>query len=566
MDSNALRADGRFLGLIQQSLQQHWDLPLFTDYHGPTLHYRDMAAKIARLHILFESAGVCKGDKIAIVGSNSSAWAIAFFASLSYGAVAVPILNEFKAENIHHIINHSEAFALFVSDYNWSMMSADSIPNVGLIVSLDNGELLFASEEAEATHSAIEDCFLEKYPQGFRPQDILFHREEREELAVLNYTSGTTGFSKGVMLPYRSLWSNTQFAFDKLPFIHAGDNVLCMLPMAHTYGLAFEVLNSVNKGCHVHFLPRASDTAMVVRAFASIKPALILAVPLIIERVVRNKVFSLLGRQPYKTLLRFPFFRKRLMEKAGKKLEETFGGLFGEMVIGGAALGWDVESFLQEVHFRYTVGYGMTECGPLITYEQWDTFKPGSVGKVVDRMEIDIDSPDPRNDAGEILVRGDNLMLGYYKNEEATRAVLNDDGWMRTGDIGTMDPQGFLFIRGRCKSLILSSNGQNIYPEELEALLNRMPFVLESVIVSLGNKMVAVIHPDREAAMKGELSTQQLNRIMEDNILRLNQQLPSYSKVHHFELRDEEFEKTPKHNIRRFLYQEGLIPKHKTHI
>ncbi|MDR3129552.1 MAG: AMP-binding protein [Tannerellaceae bacterium] len=549
------RGEERFLGLIEKSIRAHWELPVFTDYKGVTLYYRDMASKIAQLHILLEKAEVRKGDKIAIVGSNSSTWAITFFGILSYGAVAVPILNEFKPEHIHHIINHSETFALFVGKYNWEMMSIDAIPNVGLIVSLDDGSLILGNEEVEGVQRTMDAWFQARYPQGFSRDDIVFHREEREELAVLNYTSGTTGFSKGVMLPYRSLWSNTQFAYDKLPFIHAGDKVLCMLPLAHTYGLAFEVLNSVNKGCHVHFLPRASDTKMVVEAFVTVQPRLILAVPLIIERVVRANVFPVLERQPYKILLHIPFFRKRVMTAARKKLEQVFGGHFGEMVIGGAALGWDVESFLHEVHFRYTVGYGMTECGPLITYEQWDSFKAGSVGRVVDRMEIVIDSPDPQHETGEILVRGDNVMLGYYKNEEATQSVMSEDGWMRTGDMGTLDQDGFLFLRGRCKSLILSSNGQNIYPEELEAILNRMPYVLESIIVSLGTKMTAVIHADHEGAFKDGLTTTGLKRVMEENIRRLNDQVPSYSKVHRFDLRDTEFEKTPKHSIRRFIYQ-----------
>ncbi|MDR3137796.1 MAG: AMP-binding protein [Tannerellaceae bacterium] len=540
------RGEGRFLGLIEESIRAHWELPVFSDYQGSTIYYRDLAERIARLHILLEKAGIQKGDRIAIVGSNSTAWAVTFFGILSYGAVAVPILNEFSVENIHYIINHSETSALFVGKHNWEMLSSDSIPKVKLVVSLDDDSL----------HATVDEHFQAKFPQGFTANDIHFHRESRNELAVLNYTSGTTGFSKGVMLPYRSLWSNTQFAYDKLPFIHSGDEVLCMLPLAHTYGLAFEVLNSVNKGCHVHFLPRASDTQLVIEAFAAVKPALILAVPLIIERVVRANVFPVLERYPYKGLLQIPFLRKKVLASVGKKLERVFGERFGEMVIGGAALGWDVESFLHEVGFRYTVGYGMTECGPLITYEQWDSFKVGSVGRVVDRMEIAIESPDPQHEAGEILVRGDNVMLGYYKNEEATLPVLVEDGWMRTGDIGTIDKDGFLYIRGRCKSLILSSNGQNIYPEELEAILNRMPYVLESIIVSLGTKMTAVIHPDREGALKEGLTTVGLNRIMEDNIRRLNNQVPSYSKVHRFELRDTEFEKTPKRNIRRFVYQD----------
>ncbi len=546
----------RFLGLIEKSIKGHWELPAFTDYNGSTYHYSDFAREIEKFHILLAHAGISKGDKVAIVGRNSSHWAIAFFGTLAYGAVAVPILHDFKPDNIHHIVNHSEAKAVLAAGSNWENLNEKMMPDVLLFMLLDDFSVIHcATNEVANVREQIEAYFDAKYPQGFTQENIHYHLEEPEELAVLNYTSGTTSFSKGVMLPYRSLWSNTQFAYDCLPFINAGDHIVCMLPMAHMYGLAFEILNSVNKGCHVHFLTRTPSPKIIGEAFARIKPTLILAVPLIIEKIVKNRVFPELEKPLLKLLLKVPFVDKKVLGMIANKLYEAFGNNVSEIVIGGAALNKEVENFLQSINFRYTVGYGMTECGPLVAYTQWDRFKQGSVGQIVNRMEVMIESDDPANTVGEIIVKGENVMLGYYKNPEATKAVMMDNGWMRTGDLGTLDKDGFLYIRGRSKSLILSSNGQNIYPEEIEDKLNNMLYVSESLIISQGGKLVALIYPDWEQTDKAGLSHTDIEQIMQTNIDQLNKEIPAYSKVSCFKLYQEEFEKTPKRSIKRYLYQ-----------
>lgn len=546
----------RFLELIESSIKEHWDLPAFSDYNGHTYHYKDVARRIAKFHILLEHAGVKKGDKIALVGRNSSNWAISFFGILSYGAVAVPILHEFKPDNIHHIVNHSEAKVVLAGSNNWENMNEEMMPEVCLFMMLDDFSIIECrSKEVRAVRKMINEYFGKKYPREFTASDVHYHTEEPDELAVLNYTSGTTSFSKGVMIPYRSLWSNTKFAADNLPFIHPGDNIVCMLPMAHMYGLAFEILNSVNIGCHVHFLTRIPSPKIIAEAFARVKPTLILAVPLIIEKIIKNKVFPKLEKPLIKLLLKVPYIDGKVRDVIAAKLNESFGGKFGEVVIGGAAINKEVEEFLRSIKFRYTVGYGMTECGPLIAYEQWDTFKQGSVGRVVDRMEVRIDSTDPANEVGEILVRGMNVMLGYYKNPEATQAVMMEGGWMRTGDLGTIDGDGFLYIRGRSKTMILGPNGQNIYPEEIEDRLNNMLYVAESLVISQGGKIVALIYPDWEQVDKAGIQHTEIEQLMQQNIDQLNAEMPAYSKVSHFKLYQEEFEKTPKRSIKRYLYQ-----------
>lgn len=421
---------------------------------------------------------------------------------------------------------------------------------------LDNFSIIKSkNKEVRMVRDRINEYFGKKYPRSFTAADVKYHVEQPEELAVLNYTSGTTSFSKGVMIPFRSLWSNTQFAYDNLPFIHPGDSVVCMLPMAHMYGLAFEILNCVNKGCHVHFLTRTPSPKIIAEAFARVKPALILAVPLIIEKIVKNKIFPELEKPLIKLLLKVPYLDQKVLDTIAKKLNDSFGGKFGEVVIGGAALNKEVEEFLRSIKFRYTVGYGMTECGPLVAYEQWDTFRQGSVGRIVDRMEARIDSADPVNEVGEILVRGMNVMLGYYKNPEATKAVMMPDGWMRTGDLGTIDSDGFLYIRGRSKSMILGPSGQNIYPEEIEDRLNNMLYVSESLVISQGGKLVALIYPDWELVDKAGIQHSEIEKLMQQNIDQLNTEIPGYSKVTCFKLYQEEFEKTPKRSIKRYLYQ-----------
>lgn len=546
----------RFLGLIENSIKEHWDLPAFSDYNGHTFHYKDVARRIEKFHIILEYAGIKKGDKVAIVGRNSSNWAICFFGTLAYGAVAVPILHEFKPDNIHHIVNHSEAKAVLAASSNWENMNERKMPEVRLFMLLDNFSIIHSkSKEVVTVRERINEYFGKKFPRSFSTKDVQYHREKPEELAVLNYTSGTTSFSKGVMIPYRSLWSNTQFAYDNLPYIHPGDNIVCMLPMAHMYGLAFEILNSVNKGCHVHFLTRTPSPKIIAEAFTTIRPALILAVPLIIEKIIKSKVFPQLDKPLIKLLLKMPVIDQKILNMIASKLNASFGGKFGEVVVGGAALNKEVEAFLKAIHFHYTVGYGMTECGPLISYAPWNQFKQGSVGRIVDRMEARIDSSDPQHEVGEIWVRGMNVMLGYYKNPEATKAVMRPDGWMCTGDLGTIDADGFLYIRGRSKSMILGPSGQNIYPEEIEDRLNNMLYVAESLIISQSGKLVALICPDWEQADKAGVQHTDIEKIMQENIKQLNLEMPSYSQIACFKLYQEEFEKTPKRSIKRFLYQ-----------
>lgn len=551
--------DNRFLALIEDSIRNHWDLPAYSDYEGHTFHFKDVARRIEKFHIILEQAGIKKGDKIAIVGRNSSNWASTFFGTLAYGAVVVPILHEFKPDNIHHIVNHSEAKVLLVGSNVWENLNENSMPDVKLIVGLDNFSILKSKNKNVFTvRERINEYFGKKYPRSFTAANIRYHVEKPDEVAVLNYTSGTTSFSKGVMIPYRSLWSNVQFAYDKLGYIKPGDNIVCMLPMAHMYGLAFEVLNAFNKGCHVHFLTRTPSPKIIAQAFATVKPILILAVPLIIEKIIKNKVFPELDKPFVRFLLKLPYIDQKVFDKVSQKLNTSFGGNFGEVVIGGAALNKEVEAFLREIKFPYTVGYGMTECGPLVSYEPWQTFKQGSCGKIVDRMEVRIDSSDPENEVGEILVRGMNVMLGYYKNPEATKAVLDEDGWMRTGDLGTLDKDGFLYIRGRSKSMILGPSGQNIYPEEIEDRLNNMNYVAESLIIEQNTKLVALIYPDWEQIDNESRPHDSIEQLMKENIRQLNEELPAYSQITGFKLYQEEFEKTPKRSIKRYLYQQAI--------
>ena len=548
--------ENRFLGLIETSIKNHWDLPAFSDYEGHTYHYKDVARRIEKFHIILEHAGIKKGDKVALVGRNSSNWAICFFGILAYGAVAVPILHDFKPDNIHHIVNHSESKAVLAANSNWENMNDAKMPDVKLFMMLDNFSVIKSkNKETFTVRERINEYFGKKYPRSFTSADVKYHVEKPEELAVLNYTSGTTSFSKGVMIPYRSLWSNTQYAYDNIPFIHAGDNFVYMLPMAHMYGLAFEILNGINKGCHIHFLTRTPSPRIIAESFMNIKPTLILAVPLIIEKLIKSKVFPELEKPLTRFLLKVPFIEKKLLEIVAAKLTASFGGNFKQIVIGGAGLNKDVENFLRSINFPYTVGYGMTECGPLIAYEQWDTYKAGSCGRVVDRMEAKIDSEDPVNTVGEILVRGTNVMLGYYKNPEATKSSFTKDGWLRTGDLGTIDEDGFIYIKGRSKTMILGPSGQNIYPEEIEQQLNNMAYVAESLIVSQNGKLVALIYPDWEQVDKQGIDHNKIEILMQENIKDLNELLPGYSKISGIKMYQEEFEKTPKRSIKRYLYQ-----------
>ncbi|MEG1615559.1 MAG: AMP-binding protein [Bacteroidales bacterium] len=541
---------------LEQSIQKHWEMPALTDFKGATHLYKDVARKIEKIHIMFEAAGIEKGDKIALCGRNSANWAISFFAIVSYGAVAVPILHDFKPDNVHHIVNHSEAKLLFAGDNVWENLNESSMPNIIASINLTDFELFLSrSESISDARLRLNELFGKKYPNRFTPADVDYYEDTPEELMLINYTSGSTGFSKGVMLPYRSIESNIRFCLEHLEFLKSGDKLISMLPMAHMYGLAVEVIHPICKGCHVHFLTRTPSPKIIMDAFAEVKPKLIVAVPLIIEKIIKTRVFPMLEKPLVKLMLRVPFVDQQLLGKVKAKLFETFGGNLQEMIIGGAAMNKEVEHFLRRIEFPYTVGYGMTECGPLISYAPWNETKPTSCGKIVERMQVRVNSADPENIVGEIHVKGDNVMLGYYKNEEATQAVLNEEGWMNTGDMGIVDEDGYIFLRGRSKNMILGPSGQNIYPEEIEDQLNNMPFVSESIVIEQEGKLVALIYPDFDNAEKEGITRDRIAEKMEENRQHLNPSLPAYSQISKVKIYFEEFEKTPKRSIKRYLYQ-----------
>ncbi len=548
--------DNKFLTLIKNGICDNWERPALTDYNGETYLYKDFAKKIAQLHILFDNLGVQKGDKIAICGRNSANWAVSFFGSLTYGAVITTILHDFSGESIHSLVTHSEAKVLFADEYVWSKLDPLEMPSVETIMMIDDFSAQKSrSAEFLAACSNIENAFIQKYPNGFTINDVKVHDESPEELAVLNYTSGTTSNPKGVMIPYRSLWSNTRFAIDNIQFVKPGDGIVCMLPMAHMYGLAFEVLLSIAKGCHIHYLTRVPSPQIIMDAFKKVNPTLVLAVPLIIEKIIQTRVFPQLKKQPVNTLIKIPFLKKKIYKKIADQLIPVFGNKLVEVVIGGAALNKEVGSFLSEIKFPYTVGYGMTECGPLISYEYWKTYKQGSCGRPVDRMSVRIESSNMETETGEIIVKGQNVMLGYYKNEEATKHVLDEAGWLRTGDLGVLDRDGFVYIKGRSKTMILSGSGQNIYPEEIEDFYNNSPYVAEALIIEENGKLIALIYPDKEYMKTHNVKEDDYSAIFVSEMKAINKRLPGYSQVVNFRLQDHEFEKTPKRSIKRFLYQ-----------
>ncbi len=546
-----------FIAFVEESIKKHWDLDALTDYKGATLQYKDVARKIEKLHILLAESGIKPGDKVAVCGRNSSHWGVAFLAILTYGAVAVPILHEFKADNIHNIVNHSEARLLFVGDVVWESLNEAEMPLLeGIILMTDFTLLVCRSKQLEYAREHLNELFGKKFPRNFRREHVSYRRDNPEELAVINYTSGTTSFSKGVMLPYRSLWANTQFAFDVLT-LKPGDRIVSMLPMAHMYGLAFEFLSEVACGCHVFFLTRMPSPKIIFQAFADVKPHIVIAVPLIIEKIIKKNVLPKLETLKMKVLLKVPIINDKIKAAVREQMIQGFGGNFYEVIIGGAAFNQEVEKLLKSIDFPYTVGYGMTECGPIICYEDWKRFKPGSCGKAAPRMEVRIDSPDPQNIVGEILTRGDNVMLGYYKNPEATAQILDADGWLHTGDLGVMDEEGNVTIKGRSKNMLLGPSGQNIYPEEIEEKLNNLPFVAECIVIQQNdNKLVALIYPDFEDAYSQGMSDSDIEAAMEENRTTLNAELPAYSQISRIKIYPEEFEKTPKKSIKRFLYQD----------
>lgn len=546
-----------FNALIQKSIVDHWDMDALTDYKGATLQYHDVARKIEKLHIMFENSGVVKGDKIALCGRNSANWAVAFLATLTYGAIAVPILHEFMPDQIHNIVNHSDAKLLFVGDVVATQIDATKMPGLeGIIYIPDYSLVVSRTDKLTYAREHLNEMFGIKYPKYFRKNHVNYYMDQNpDELAMINYTSGTTGFSKGVMVPYRALWGNADFAEDVLgKKIKPGDSVISILPMAHMYGMAFEFIFEFIKGCHVFYLTRIPSPAIIAEAFGRIKPAVIIAVPLVIEKIIRKKVFPKIQNNRMRMLLHMPVISKKVKEKICDQVSNAFGGNFYEVIIGGAAFNQEVESFLHSVGFKYTVGYGATECAPIICYEDYKNFVPGSCGKAALHMMVRIDSPDPENVPGEILAKGPNVMLGYYKNEEATKQTIDENGWYHTGDLGTMDGDGNVFIKGRSKNMLLGANGQNIYPEEIEDKLNSLALVAESVVVQKGDKLIALVHPDYDEAQTLNLGTKELTDVMEQNRQELNTMIPAYSKVSEIRIHEDEFEKTPKKSIKRFLY------------
>ena len=546
-----------FNALIEKSIIDHWDMDALTDYKGATLQYHDVARKIEKLHIMFENSGVVKGDKIALCGRNSANWAVAFLATLTYGAIAVPILHEFMADQIHNIVNHSDAKLLFVGDVVATQVDATKMPGLeGIIYIPDYSLVVSRTDKLTYAREHLNEMFGIKYPKYFRKNHVSYYKEENpEELAMINYTSGTTGFSKGVMIPYRALWGNADFAENVLgKKIKPGDSIISILPMAHMYGMAFEFIFEFIKGCHIFYLTRIPSPAIIAEAFGRIKPAVIIAVPLVIEKIIRKKVFPKIQNNRMRMLLHMPVISKKVKEKICDQVSNAFGGNFYEVIIGGAAFNREVENFLHSVGFRYTVGYGATECAPIICYEDYKNFVPGSCGKAALHMMVRIDSPDPENVPGEILAKGPNVMLGYYKNEEATKQTIDENGWYHTGDLGTMDGDGNVFIKGRSKNMLLGASGQNIYPEEIEDKLNSLALVAESVVVQKGEKLVGLVYPDFDEAQSLNLGRKELEDIMEQNRQELNTMVPGYSKLSEIRIHDEEFEKTPKKSIKRYLY------------
>ncbi|MDY5828252.1 MAG: AMP-binding protein [Candidatus Limisoma sp.] len=541
--------------ILENSIRKNWEELALTDFGGISLQYRDIARKIAKLHLLFKHAGINKEEKIALCGKNSTQWAVAFMAAMTYGAVPVPILHEFKPDQIHNLLNHSDSRILFCDFAIYKSIDITTSPEVDAVFNIADYSLLYSKNtDIDYARAHLNELFGKSYPERFTPNDVVYEKPDVNRLAIINYTSGSTGFSKGVMIPYRAISSNIDFGLQKLTFLGPKDNTICMLPMAHMYGLAIELLHPLSKGCHVHFITRVPSPKIVMDAFAATRPRLIITVPLVLEKIIKTKVFPLLEKPYMRLLTTMPFVNDILLTKIKNKLQETFGGQLVEIIIGGAALNADVERFLRRIRFPYTVGYGMTECAPLISYAGHEENRPGSCGKCVSNMEIKVDSDDPEHIPGELLVKGANVMLGYYKNPEETATAIRN-GWLHTGDICTVDADGFIYIRGRNKNMILGASGQNIYPEEIEQQLNNMPYVNESIVVERNHRLVALVHPDYDTATQQGIDAEQLMQIMNDNIARLNKELPSYSCVSSLEIHEEEFEKTPKRSIRRFLYK-----------
>ncbi|MBQ6710266.1 MAG: AMP-binding protein [Bacteroidales bacterium] len=542
--------------IFEASFRKNWDRPAISNYHGETLHFKDVARRMEKLHIMFEECGLQKGDKVAICSRNQANWAVTFLAIMTYGAVPVPLLHEFKSANIHHLVNHSEAKILFVDDVIWEGLSESEMPDLHAIIQVNNFRILYAADENIVEAKAhLNELFGRKFPEAFVPESLNYYEDSADELAVINYTSGTSGFSKGVMIPYRAIFSNIEFAKKVLPQLNEKSRVVSMLPCAHMYGLMFEVLYELSVGCHVHFLSRLPSPKVIMQALAEVKPSVVIAVPLVIEKIYKSKVKPVLEKEGIKFLMKVPGLNQVVLNKVKAELINAFGGEFYEVIIGGAAFNKEVEAFFKKMEFPFTVGYGMTECAPIITYDDWKVEKLYSCGKAAPNMEVRIESKDPVNIPGEIQVKGANVFLGYFKNEEATAEVFTEDGWFRTGDMGVLDTDGSLFIKGRTKCMILGPSGQNIYPEEVETVINSQPYVVESLVIEDNGGLTALIYPDFQQGAKDGMSQSEFVKYMEGTLSELNKELPNYAKLKKIEVMSEDFERTPKKSIKRYLYQ-----------
>ena len=541
---------------FEASFKENWDRPAISNYQGATLHYRDLARRIEKLHIMFEECGLDKGNKVAICSRNQANWAVSFLAALTYGAVPVPLMHEFKSTNIHHLVNHSESRILFVDDVIWENVSESEMPELQAIIQVNTFKLLYsANDRITDARARLNELFGKKYPTAFTADCLNYYEDSPDELAIINYTSGTSGFSKGVMIPYRAIASNIEFAQKALPQIGNTSRIVSMLPCAHMYGLMFEVLYELSTGCHVHFLSRLPSPKIIMQALSEVKPSIVVAVPLVIEKIYKSKVKPVLEKAGIKFAMKVPGLDQIVMNKIKAELINAFGGEFYEVIIGGAAFNKEVEAFFKKMEFPFTVGYGMTECAPIITYSDWKTEKLHSCGEIVPNMEMKIDSPDPQKIAGELLVRGANVFLGYYKNSEATAEVLDADGWLHTGDMGIIDSDGSLFLRGRSKCMILGPSGQNIYPEEIEAFLDTRPYFSESLVIEDNGGLTALVYPDFPQGAKDGMNQNEFIKYIESTLPDVNKQLPTYARLKKIEVISEAFERTPKKSIKRYLYQ-----------
>ncbi len=542
--------------IFESAFKKNWHRPAISNYQGETLHFKDLARRMEKLHIMFQECGLKQRDKVAICSRNQANWAVSFFSTMTYGAVPVPLLHEFKSANIHHLVNHSEAKILFVDEVIWEGLSETEMPDIQAIIQVNNFKILYAADEKiYKAKEHLNELFGKKFPEAFEPEMISYYEDSADELAIINYTSGTSGFSKGVMVPYRAIFSNIEFAKKVMPCLNNTTRVVSMLPCAHMYGLMFEVMYELSVGTHVHFLSRLPSPKVIMKALAEVKPNIVIAVPLVIEKIFKSKVKPIVEKEGIRFLLKVPGLDQLILNKIRTELVNAFGGEFYEVILGGAAFNKEVEAFFKKMNFPFTVGYGMTECAPIITYDDWKDEKLYSCGKAAPNMEVRIMSADPQNVPGEIQVRGANVFLGYFKNEEATAEVFTEDGWFRTGDMGVLDADGSLFIKGRTKCMILGPSGQNIYPEEVETVINNQPYVVDSLVIEDNEGLTALIYPDFQQGAKDGMDQRAFIEYMQGTLPELNKELPNYAKIKKIEVMSEDFERTPKKSIKRYLYQ-----------